>query len=187
MRSNSEFGAAEKTFLAAINDSTLANWLRTTTAKIKEPKKSLVKIPRKPGFVNWVKWVFGDDFGAVAKRPAIPKIVPIPKGYRRSTPKEVTKKALAFANLALKNVLPIGKVQSTLVDGKLLAAQSEWHWDNHPNGGKGPEFWHPGISLLTPLTPVKPVTTISPFPVAQSGLPTSSNPFVGDEFGEGYV
>jgi hypothetical protein len=104
---------------------------------------------------------------AAAKKPPCPKIIPIPDGYRRAKQDEITKGVLTFASVALQHCLPIGKHQATIVTGpvntaeekkkakgktgeRFVVAQSEWHWDNHPAGGKGPEFWHPGISILVP-------------------------------------
>jgi uncharacterized membrane protein YgcG len=108
--------------------------------------------------------------------PPIPKLVPIPPGFRRAKQHEITTPVLKFSRQALEDVLPVGKHQVGVIDGpidvnqeylakqgqphqaakRLIVAQSEYHYDNHPTGG-GPEFWHPGISLLVPIDPT--VTT----------------------------
>jgi len=126
------------------------------------------------------------------KAPPIPKLVPIPSGYRRAKANEVTKPVLQFARLALEDALPIGKHQTTVINGhtttdeekkgakgktaeRTIIAQTEYHYDNHPSGGKGDPYWHPGISILVPVK-----QPINPFPVAQAGLPTSNNEFAGE-------
>jgi len=145
----------------------------------------------------------------MATKPPIPKVVMIPDGYRRAKPEEITKPVLEFARLALEHAMPIGKQQSTVVNshvntseekkgakGKVaprtMVALTEWHYDNHPAGGKGPEFWHPGISILTlknqPAVSAQQVASIAgrygsstfPFPTQDSGLPKSTNEFAGD-------
>jgi hypothetical protein len=118
------------------------------------------------------------------KIPPIPKVVPIPKGYRRATQKEITKDVLEFSRSALTRALPIGKQQSTVIGGKLFAALTEWHYDNHPSGSKGPPYWHPGISMLvatdTKLNKPLEVKRIPVFPIAQQGMPKSNNEFTGE-------
>lgn len=106
--------------------------------------------------------------------------VPDPNGYRRASSKEITPTVQHFAVVALSKVNPIGKRQSTVVEGKQYLAQSEWHFDNHPKGGKGPAFWHPGISIFVPKAPIAP-THESPhydsvmFRTATAGMPSSEN------------
>lgn len=139
----------------------------------------------------------------MATKPPIPKVVMIPDGYRRAKPDEITKPVLEFARVALGKAMPIGKQQSTIINshvntaeekkgakGKVaprtMVALTEWHFDNHPNGGKGPDFWHPGISILTlknqPTVSSQQLASlkISPFPTADRGLPKSTNEFAGD-------
>ena len=134
--------------------------------------------------------------------------VPIPPGYRRATPKEITKPVLKFANVALQHALPIGKQQVTTVTNPdktqhLVMALTEVHWDNHPPRPKqgfkayeGPEFLHPGISMLVPdfqssqavasSTPDKWPHRVNPFPTSTSGLPTTSsaNIYAGEDLSE---
>jgi hypothetical protein len=140
---------------------------------------------------------------ATATQPPIPKVVMIPDGYRRARPEEITKPVLEFARLALQKAMPIGKQQSTIINshiniaeekkgakGKVaprtMVALTEWHYDNHPNGGKGPAFWHPGISILTlktqPAVSSQQLAAMKrpTFPTADSGLPKSTNEFAGD-------
>jgi hypothetical protein len=130
------------------------------------------------------------------KAPPIPKVVPIPSGYRRATQKEITAPVLAFARAALEHALPIGKNQVTVVTNvdpkskaesqQMVLALTEWHYDNHPSGGKGPPYWHPGISMFVPIDSSlhKPAAIalkkISPFPTEARGLPQSHNEFAGD-------
>jgi hypothetical protein len=139
----------------------------------------------------------------MATKPPIPKVVMIPDGYRRAKPEEITKPVLQFAQAALKQALPIGKQQSVVINshvntaeerkgakGKVaprtMVAMTEWHYDNHPAGGKGPEFWHPGISILTlkvqPTVSSQQIGSLSrpTFPTSDAGLPKSSNEFAGD-------
>jgi hypothetical protein len=133
------------------------------------------------------------------KAPPIPKIVPIPAGYRRAKPIEVTKQVLDFARTALEHALPIGKQQSTAIIGplttndeklgakgkigpRMIIALTEWHYDNHPAGGKGDPFWHPGISMLVPTNEQlhQPAPLARIFPTEQQGMPKSTNEFAGD-------
>lgn len=120
----------------------------------------------------------------MATKPPIPKVVPIPGGFRRATPKEISKPVLDFARVALTHALPIGKQQTTSVDDKLFCALTEWHYDNHPSGSKGPPYWHPGISMLVATNSVlnKPLDAkrIPIFPTAQQGMPKSNNEFTGE-------
>jgi hypothetical protein len=83
--------------------------------------------------------------------------VPNPGGYRRATQKEITRNVLSFARAALQKSnprgLPQGKVignrLASNIEGKVVIAQIEWHYDNHPKG-KGPPFWHMGMSIFMP-------------------------------------
>jgi hypothetical protein len=101
------------------------------------------------------------------KIPPIPKVVPIPTGYRRAKQDEITTEVLAFSRLALSKAIPIGKQQTTVIEGpisvkeqkkgksgktgqRVVMAITEWHYDNHPSGSKGDPYWHPGISVLVP-------------------------------------
>ena len=83
----------------------------------------------------------------MANAPPIPELVPIPDGYRRITREEVTPATLNFARIAESNKLPIGKLQSSLIDGQHIAALTDWHYTNHRNRN-GRKVWHPAISLL---------------------------------------
>ena len=82
-----------------------------------------------------------------------PAYVPIPAGYRRLTVAETTPAVTEFAKLALRSALPIGKRQAQIIGGKLVEAITEWHYDNHvPNkAAPGEPFYHPGISMITPV------------------------------------
>ena len=83
----------------------------------------------------------------MAKVPPIPELVPIPDGYRRIAREEVTPAMLNFARVAESNKLPIGKIQSSLIEGQHVAALTDWHYSNHRNRN-GRKHWHPAISLL---------------------------------------
>jgi hypothetical protein len=83
----------------------------------------------------------------MANVPPIPELVPIPDGYRRIAREEVTPAMLNFARIAESNKLPIGKLQSSLIDGQHIAALTDWHYTNHRNRN-GRKVWHPAISLL---------------------------------------
>ena len=83
----------------------------------------------------------------MAKVPPIPELVPIPDGYRRISREEVTPAMLNFARIAESTKLPIGKLQSSLIDGQHIAALTDWHYTNHRNRN-GRKHWHPAISLL---------------------------------------
>lgn len=129
--------------------------------------------------------------------PNIP-VVPMPAGYRRATPKEITKPVLKFAQTALQHALPVGKKQTATVTNPdktqhLVMALTEVHWDNHPPRPKqgfkayeGPEFLHPGISILVPDFQVssnpKKTVKFNPFPTQTPGFPTTSseNIYAGD-------
>lgn len=83
----------------------------------------------------------------MAKVPPIPELVPIPDGYRRISREEVTPAMLNFARVAESHKLPIGKIQSSLIEGQHIAALTDWHYSNHRNRN-GRKHWHPAISLL---------------------------------------
>lgn len=93
---------------------------------------------------------------ATDNRPKIPAVVQIPAGYRRAKPSEITPKVQAFARQALTSARPIGKRQAARIDGKQFEAITEWHYDDHvPNPDKSNKpWWHPGISIIVPITPV---------------------------------
>ena len=119
------------------------------------------------------------------KVPPCPKIVPIPDGYRRAKPEEVTKGVLAFARVALEHALPIGKQQTTVINDskkgpRTIIALTEWHYDNHPSGGKGPPYWHPGISMLVPKVQQAVTVPVNPFPTEDqtlASLKSKTNPY----------
>jgi hypothetical protein len=81
----------------------------------------------------------------MATRPPIPAVVKIPPGYRRAKPGEITPAVQAFARQALKQARPIGKRQAARVEGKQFEAITEWTKD---------PWWHPGISIVVPITPI---------------------------------
>ncbi|MFA5154464.1 MAG: hypothetical protein WC554_18115 [Clostridia bacterium] len=94
-------------------------------------------------------------------RPKNPyKVVPIPAGYRRALPKEITPKVQRAAVRALQQALPIGKLQATEVDGKIFAFITEGHYDDHVTK-PGKPIWHPGISTVVPINQPKPVKVAS--------------------------
>lgn len=95
---------------------------------------------------------------AVPKNPY--KVVPIPAGYRRALPKEITPKVQRAAVRALQQCLPLGKLQATEVDGKLYAFVTEGHYDDHVTK-PGKPIWHPGISTIVPINQPKPVKIAS--------------------------
>jgi hypothetical protein len=91
-------------------------------------------------------------------RPKNPyKVIPIPAGYRRALPKEITPKVQRAAVRALQQCLPLGKLQATEVDGKLYAFVTEGHYDDHVTK-PGKPIWHPGISTLVPIKQPASVT-----------------------------
>jgi len=111
---------------------------------------------RQAGVWGWLRWnIFGAE-----KATKIPKIVPIPARMRRAKKAEITPAVLAFIDLAKRDMLPVGKVQSTVIsepnpktgaqESRLIFAQTEWFHDNLETGGKGPAYWHPGIAILLP-------------------------------------
>jgi len=89
----------------------------------------------------------------MANIPPIPELVPIPDGYRRIQREEVTPAMLNFARVAESNKLPIGKLQSSLIDGQHVAALTDWHFNSHRNRN-GRKHWHPAISLLVQNIPM---------------------------------
>jgi hypothetical protein len=105
-------------------------------------------------------------FGASPySKPGAP--VPTPKGYRRAIAKEITPKVQGFAAASLSKLsviskksgqaATIGKQYSGVVDGKQWLAQSEWHFDNHPDPKRAP-YYHFGVSIFTPIAPTEPPT-----------------------------
>jgi hypothetical protein len=133
----------------------------------------------------------------------VPKVA-MPAGYRRATAKEITKPVLKFANKALEHALPIGKLQVATVTNAdktqhVVGALTEVHYDNHPPRPKqgykayeGPEFLHPGISMLVPDFHSNPAIAsnatpdqwahrqINPFPTEAPGTLHSQNIYAGD-------
>lgn len=95
---------------------------------------------------------------AIPKNPY--KVVPIPAGYRRALPKEISPKVQRAAVRALQQALPIGKLQATEVDGKIFAFITEGHFDDHVTK-PGKPIWHPGISTVVPINQPKPVKVAS--------------------------
>jgi hypothetical protein len=95
---------------------------------------------------------------AIPKNPY--KVVPLPAGYRRALPKEITPKVQRAAVRALQQCLPIGKLQATEVDGKLYAFVTEAHYDDHVTK-PGKPIWHPGISTIVPINQPQPVKLAS--------------------------
>jgi len=94
-------------------------------------------------------------------RPKNPyKVVPLPAGYRRALPKEITPKVQRAAVRALQQCLPLGKLQATEVDGKLYAFVTEGHYDDHVTK-PGKPIWHPGISTIVPIKQPQPVKLAS--------------------------
>jgi hypothetical protein len=112
--------------------------------------------------------------------------VPMPPGYRRAAPKEITKPVLKFAQTALQHALPVGKKQVATVTNpdktqRLVMALTEIHKDNHPPRPKlgfkayeGPNFLHPGISILVPDFKPK-ASKFNPFPTQVPGFPATSS------------
>jgi hypothetical protein len=90
--------------------------------------------------------------------------VPDPPGYRRAKNTEITPTVQGFAVAALNNFAKVSKTKgeaasigmrySGVVGGKQFLSQCEWHFDNHPKGGKGDPFWHMGSSIFVPTAPV---------------------------------
>jgi hypothetical protein len=105
----------------------------------------------------------------MANAPPIPELVPIPDGYRRIAREEVTPAMLNFARIAESNKLPIGKLQSSLIEGQHIAALTDWHYSNHRNRN-GRKHWHPAISLLVQKGFVQRPAT-PPFQLRPSSTP----------------
>lgn len=95
---------------------------------------------------------------AIPKNPY--KVVPLPAGYRRALPKEITPKVQRAAVRALQQCLPLGKMQATEVDGKLYMFITEGHYDDHVTK-PGKPIWHPGISTVVPINQPQPVKVAS--------------------------
>jgi hypothetical protein len=119
-------------------------------------------------------------------RPPSPyKVVPIPAGYRRATPKEITPKVQRAAVRALQQALPIGKMQATEVDGKLYTFVTEGHYDDHVTQ-PGKPIWHPGISTLVPTVQPKTGSAAASdklYAQAQA-IKSKKGKVAGDEFGD---
>jgi hypothetical protein len=77
------------------------------------------------------------------------KVIPIPPGYRRALPTEISPRVQRGAVQALQNCLPIGKRQAAIIDGKLYEYITEGHYDDHVTA-PGKPIWHPGISTIVP-------------------------------------
>lgn len=78
--------------------------------------------------------------------PPPPSVVPIPPGWDRL--KNASRPMMVFALSVLAERRPIGDLKLGTVDGREVAALTEWHWDNHVDRTWK---WHRGISLLVPL------------------------------------
>ena len=122
--------------------------------------------------------------------------VPTPVGYRRAKQSEITPAVQGFAKAALSQfgqvskkkgeAASIGMRYSAVVDGKEYLSQCEWHFDNHPKGGKGDPFWHMGSSIFVPEVPVSKAIATAPKKVQSmfrtsdpslAALQKSSNPY----------
>lgn len=91
------------------------------------------------------------------KTPPIPKVVPIPKGWRRALARECAPVVLRAAVRALQQALPIGKLQATPINGRTFGFLTEWHYDDHVTA-PGKPIWHPGISTIVPIKEPPTVT-----------------------------
>lgn len=90
--------------------------------------------------------------------------VPTPEGYRRAQANEISPAVQGFAVAALNNFAAVSKKKGEaaaigmryagVVNGKQYLSQCEWHFDNHPKGGKGNPFWHMGSSIFVPIAPI---------------------------------
>lgn len=116
-------------------------------------------------------------------------VVPTPPGYRRATQAEITPKVQGFAVAALKNfaktstkkgeAAAIGLRYAGVVNGKQYLSQCEWHFDNHPKGGKGDPYYHMGSSIFVPINPIPPPAN-SQFRTMDQGVAsinTGNNPY----------
>jgi hypothetical protein len=83
-------------------------------------------------------------------RPPCPKVVAIPAGWRRAYPKEITPTVQRAAVTALRQALPIAKLQVTDVNGRMFGFLTEWHYDDHCTK-PGQPIWHPGISTIVAI------------------------------------
>lgn len=70
-----------------------------------------------------------------------PKSPAMPGGWKRMAQADVTPAMVSFAQQALKAAGSPGKLQTTTIDGKELAAWTEWHYDDQRG-------YHKGITLL---------------------------------------
>jgi hypothetical protein len=78
---------------------------------------------------------------------AEPTSLPVPAGWRRMKAEEVTGAHGAFATRMLATIGEIGELRVGEVEGKRVAAWTEWHF--HEAGGPvKPWGWHRGITLL---------------------------------------
>lgn len=118
-------------------------------------------------------------------------LVPTPPGYRRAQSNEITPAVQGFAVAALNNFASVSKKKGEaaaigmryagVVNGKQYLSQCEWHWDNHPKGGKGNPFWHMGSSIFVPIAPIAPPAN-SPHAFATqdpgiASITTGNNPY----------
>lgn len=71
----------------------------------------------------------------------------VPSDWRRMKSTEVTGAHAGFARAALKNVGEPGQLQLSTIDGRQVAAWTEWHY-HEPGGPVKPWGWHRGITLL---------------------------------------
>lgn len=110
----------------------------------------------------------------MAKVPPIPELVPIPDGYRRISREEVTPAMLNFARVAESNKLPIGKIQSSLIEGQHIAALTDWHYSSHRNRN-GRKHWHPAISLLVQKSLQRPAPPPAQWRPASSPVWSADN------------
>jgi hypothetical protein len=86
---------------------------------------------------------------AKAAAGSMPRVVPVPDGYRRLKPAEVGPEELAFAKQCVKRVGKPGNQQRATIGGREVLALTEWHY-HEPGGALKPWGWHRGISLFTP-------------------------------------
>lgn len=138
-----------------------ALWLEHSNTNL--PRQSDQLHPTQVGYVAWANLLvdelaqffvspgptnmrnsIGDDTEP-SPIPPPPSVVPIPAGWTRLT--NASRPMMVFALSVLAERRPIGDLKPGTVDGREVAALTEWHWDNHVDHTWK---WHRGISLLVP-------------------------------------
>lgn len=82
--------------------------------------------------------------------PAPPVVIKLPAGWDYLPQKQVTTPIINFANKVLHdNGKNYGFFEQTTIDGTVVGAIVEPHYDNHVSSNLK---WHPGVSILHKVT-----------------------------------